>query len=228
MRNAKTILALALGCAVGLLAQSIYVPVNAPHAQKLVVETEKAHPELQKLGLHVIPPGQTEYAIVANTFPSKIGKKSSAADLAVLTTGKATVKNDDRGKFFDLCLPISDAAGRSIGITVMEIPYSHAKDSTEALAKATAVRDQMQKQIASQAQLFEETTAPLALIETVSLPAAVKGHFRSCWRGPQARPVVCDARGLSCRACPRPRHRKAPGYDQRNLEAARCSLSRGS
>ena len=177
MRNAKTILALALGCAVGLLAQSIYVPVNAPHAQKLVVETEKAHPELQKLGLHVIPPGQTEYAIVANTFPSKIGKKSSAADLAVLTTGKATVKNDDRGKFFDLCLPISDAAGRSIGITVMEIPYSHAKDSTEALAKATAVRDQMQKQIASQAQLFEETTAPLALIETVSLPAAVKGHF---------------------------------------------------
>ncbi len=168
---------LALAGAAGLAAQSIYLPVNAPAAQKLVVQTEKTHPELQKLGLHAIPPGQPDYAIVANTFPSKIGKKSSAADLTVLTSGKATVKKDDRGKFFDLCLPISDAAGRGIGITVMEIPYSHAKDSGDALAKATAVRDQMQKQIASQAQLFEETTAPLALMETISLPAAVKGHF---------------------------------------------------
>ncbi len=177
MSNAERMLTLALAGAAGLLAQSIYVPVNAPHAQKLVVETEKAHPELQKLGLHVIPPGQTEYAIVANTFPSKIGKKSSAADLAVLTSGKAAVKNDDRGKFFDLCLPISDAEEHSIGITVMEIPYSDAKDAGEALAKATVVRDQMQKKIASRAQLFEETTEPLALIETVSLPVAVKGHF---------------------------------------------------
>ena len=123
MRNAKTILALALGCAVGLLAQSIYVPVKRLTRRSWSSRPEKAHPELQKLGLHVIPPGQTEYAIIANTFPSKIGKKSSAADLTVLTTGKATVKSDDRGKFFDLCLPISDSAGRPIGITVMEIPY---------------------------------------------------------------------------------------------------------
>lgn len=177
MLKAKRTLPLALAAAAGLLAQSNYIPVNAPAAQKLVVETKNAHPELQKLGLHAVPPGQSEYAIVANAIPNKIGKKSSAADLAVASSKKATVRNDERGKFFDLCLPIADAAGRSIGITVMEIPYAFAKDSAAALAKATIVRDQMQKQIASGAQLFEDTTAPLAQMDTISLPAGVKGRF---------------------------------------------------
>src|SRR5580692_12308068 len=94
--------------AAALAAQTIYLPVNAPYAQNLVVATKNAHAELQKLGLHAIAPGQSDYAIVANAITSKIGKKSSPADLAVLTTGKASVKRDEKGKFFDLCLPISD------------------------------------------------------------------------------------------------------------------------
>ena len=85
-------------------AQTVYFPVNAPYAQDLVVATKNAHPELQKLGLHAIPPGQSDYAIIANAITSKIGKKSSAADLTVVRTGKATVKRDEAGKFFDLCL----------------------------------------------------------------------------------------------------------------------------
>ena len=104
----KMTLAAAVAC--GLFAQSVYLPVNAPYAQSLVIATKNAHPELQKLGLHAIPPGQSDYAIVANAIPSKIGKKSSAPDLAVLSSGKASVKRDETGKFFDLCLPISDAA----------------------------------------------------------------------------------------------------------------------
>src|ERR1700691_1794850 len=93
-----------------LAAQTIYVPVNAPYAQDLVVATKKAHPELQKLGIHAVPPGESDYAIIANAITSKIGKKSSAADLTVGHTGKATVKRDEAGKFFDLCLPIADSA----------------------------------------------------------------------------------------------------------------------
>src|SRR5580698_5639792 len=146
---------------VTLAAQSIYIPVNAPYAQALIVETKNAHSELQKLGLHAVPPGASDYAIVANGIPSKIGKKSSAADLAVLQTGKATVKRDEPGKFFDLCLPIADSAGHPIGMTVMEIPFAYAKDADDALAKASAVRDQLQARIASHAQLFEESDAPL-------------------------------------------------------------------
>ncbi len=174
MRKFSLLLA---ACAAPLVAQTIYIPVDAPFAQELVVATKNAHPELQKLGLHAIPPGQHDYAIVANAITSKIGKKSSAADLTVLQTGKATVKRDDAGKFFDLCLPIADSSGRPVGMTVMEIPFSFAKGADNALAKAAAVRDRLQSNIASQAQLFEETDTPLKPIDTIALPAGVKGRF---------------------------------------------------
>jgi len=170
-----TLLSAAAVAALG--AQSIYVPVNAPFAQNLVVTTKNAHPELQKLGLHAIPPGQSDYAIVANAITGKIGKKSSAADLTVVNTGKATVKRDEAGKFYDLCLPIADSSGHAIGITVMEIPFAFAKDADDALAQAAAIRDQMQANIAGRVQLFEQTDAPLKRLDAISLPAAVKGRF---------------------------------------------------
>jgi DNA-binding beta-propeller fold protein YncE len=170
-------MAVAATLASGLIAQNVYLPVNAPYAQALVVATKNAHPELQKLGLHAVAPGQSDYVIIANAITSKIGKKSSPADLAVLTTGKATVKRDEKGRFFDLCLPISDASKRPIGITVMEIPFAFAKEENDALKKAEGVRDGMQAKIASRSQLFKETAAPLQPLDTISLSSAVKGHF---------------------------------------------------
>lgn len=170
-------LMLAAAVPVALPAQSAYVPVNAPYAQSLVVATKTAHPELQKLGLHAIPPGQHDYAIIANAIPSKIGKKSSPADLSVLTSGKPRVERNDKGKFFDLCLPIADTSGNSVGITVMEIPYASATDADDAMAKAIAVRDEMQKKITSHDQLFETTDVPLQLSQTISLGEGISGHF---------------------------------------------------
>jgi DNA-binding beta-propeller fold protein YncE len=160
-----------------LSAQAEYVPVNAPYAQNLVLAAKKAHPELQKLGLHAIAPGQQDYAIVGNNFPSKIGKKSSASDLAVIKSGKPSIRNNEAGRFFDLCLPLSDVEGRPIGITVMEIPYTFASNAEQALAKATTVRDELRDKITNNAQLFEVTSSPLKAFQTVSLPAAVKGRF---------------------------------------------------
>jgi DNA-binding beta-propeller fold protein YncE len=177
MLKLTQMMAVAATLAGGLMAQSIYVPVNAPYAQALVVATKNAHPELQKLGLHAIAAGQSDYVIITNAITSKIGKKSSPADLAVLTTGRPTVKRDEKGKFFDLCLPISDASKRSLGITVMEIPFAFAKDENDALKKAEGVRDAMQGKIVSQSQLFQETTAPLQPLDKTSLSSAVKGHF---------------------------------------------------
>ena len=72
-----------------LPAATVYVPVNAPYAQNLLIKTKNAHPELQKLGLHAIPPGQQDYAIIASPITSKIGKKSSEADLSVLSLREA-------------------------------------------------------------------------------------------------------------------------------------------
>ena len=84
MSKFSNLVALLLAGTAGLTAQTVYVPVNAPYAQELVVTVKNAHPELQKLGLHAIPPGQTDYAIIANAITSKIGKKSSPADLTVV------------------------------------------------------------------------------------------------------------------------------------------------
>jgi DNA-binding beta-propeller fold protein YncE len=170
-------MAVAATLAGGLMAQNVYVPVNAAYAQALVVGTKNMHPELQKLGLHAVAPGQSDYVIIANAITSKIGKKSSPADLAVLSTGRATVKRDEKGKFFDLCLPISDASKRPIGITVMEIPFAFAKDENDALKKGEDVRDRMQGKIASHSQLFQETAAPLLPLDSIPLSSAVKGHF---------------------------------------------------
>src|SRR5215471_19621415 len=110
------LLILMVGAASALEAQPVYLPVNAPFPQEIIMATMKAHPELQKLGLHAIPPGFSDYAIIASNFPSKIGKKSSDADRVVVKSGKPAVQPNDRGKFFDLCLPFDDAKGVRIGI----------------------------------------------------------------------------------------------------------------
>jgi len=156
--------------------QTANISIDAPYAQNLIVTSKAAHPELQKLGLHVIPPDQQDYFIIANAIPSKIGKKSSDGDLAVIKSQKPAVKNVDKDKFFDLGLPASDSSGRPIGKCVMEIPYAFAKDSQDAVAKATVVRDELQRKIESRAQLFEKSE-PLSLKESIELPSTVKGAF---------------------------------------------------
>jgi DNA-binding beta-propeller fold protein YncE len=166
-RQLCTIAAVA-SVALALYAQENYISVKAPYAQTLVVNTKAAHPELQKLGLHAVPPGQHDYAIIANGIPNKIGKKSSTNDLIVVKTGKPTVKKNDKDKFFDLALPMADATGKQFGLTVMEIPFKFAKDSDEALAKATVVRDQMQSRIPTFSRLFEEADA-LKPLQTTQL-----------------------------------------------------------
>jgi hypothetical protein len=172
-------LTLAATTSIAAHAQTAYVPVSAPYAQEIVLAAIKAHSELQKLGLHAIPPEQKDYAIIANGIPSKIGKPSSDADLVVLHTSKPTVKRDEKGKFFDLCLPISDASGNALGITVMEIPYAHASSEEDALAKAAIVRDELQHKITNHDQLFESTDVALKSIDTISLGAQGKrfDHF---------------------------------------------------
>jgi hypothetical protein len=129
---------LIVACVSSLFGQPANISVSAPYAQNLIVATKAAHPELQKLGLHAIPPGQRDYFIIANGIPTKIGKKSSTADLTVIDSGKPSVKNNDAGKFFDLGLPVNDAMGRPIGMCVMEIPYAFAKDASDVVKQRAA------------------------------------------------------------------------------------------
>ncbi len=152
--------------------------VSAPYAQYLLTTAISAHLELQKMGLHVVPPGSEDESIIACSVPSKIGKKSSPGDLAVEHTGKASVKTNTEGSFYDLALPLSDAGQHSIGMIVMEMRFSGASSPEDAVHKAEAIRDAMQTRIASRDALFANApaSAPLVLLRTTPLSDIV-GDF---------------------------------------------------
>jgi hypothetical protein len=136
---------------------STYMHVHAPFAEDLVNKVKTAHnDELVKLGIHAVPPGETDNVIIANITPSKIGKKSSEGDMKNLATGKPVAKRLEKDKTFDLLLPLTDAKGRDLdgGFVVMEVPFTKADNEEEAIKIGVAIRDDIQKQIPSKKALY--------------------------------------------------------------------------
>lgn len=152
--------------------------VEAHFAQSLVNQTMSSHPELQKLGLHAIPPGKQEDEIIACSVPSKIGKKSSPADLAVEQSRKASVKTNTQGAFYDLALPWQDASQHPLGMIVMEMKLNAAPSEQEAITKAEAIRDGISAKIPTLAAMFADAphSDPLVLLSTTKMPDIV-GDF---------------------------------------------------
>lgn len=137
---------------------STYMHVHAPFAQSLVMK-EKADrgDQLVKLGIHAVPPGETDNVIIANITPTKNGKKSSAADLKKLAGGKPVAVRLDKDHTFDLLIPMTDANGGDLsgGFVVMEIPYTKAKNEEEAIRIGVSVRDDLQRQIPNKEALYQ-------------------------------------------------------------------------
>jgi hypothetical protein len=136
---------------------STYMRVNAPYAQALVDKVKSHHDEIVKLGLHAVPPGETDNVIIANVTRTKNGKKSSKADLEKLATGKPTAVRIDKDQVFDLLIPMTDSHGGDLngGFVVMEVPYDRASNEEQALKIGVAIRDEMQTQIPSKAALYQ-------------------------------------------------------------------------
>jgi hypothetical protein len=130
-------------------------PVNAPFAERLLLSTLSTHSELRKMGLHAVPPGQTDSLIIANANSSRIGIKSTSGDLDAVKDGKTYCSRKDNGDFYNLKLPLLDAAGQRIGILVMEMPFTSAADNVDAVAKAEAIRAELAKQIPGLKRLFQ-------------------------------------------------------------------------
>jgi hypothetical protein len=134
-----------------------YIQIDAPMAQRLIVAEKTKHREIKKLGLHAVPPGATDNAIIASDTPSKVGKKSSPADMEHLAAAKPLVLRIDKEKIFDLMLPITDATGGDLngGFVVMEVPFENAADEQQALKIGIAIRDEIQSEITSKAALYQ-------------------------------------------------------------------------
>jgi hypothetical protein len=134
-----------------------YIHVSAPFAQSLTVKTKAKHPEIAKLGLHATPPSATDNAIIGSNIPSKLGKKSSPADMEKLAENKPIAVRVEKDKIYDLLLPITDAKGGDLGggFVVMEVPFSNASSEDDALKIGVAIRNEMQRKIHSKAALYQ-------------------------------------------------------------------------
>lgn len=134
-----------------------YIQVDAPNAQRLVVAEKTRHPEIVKLGLHAKPPAASDNVIIANDITSKIGKKSSAADMQKLAAGKAVAVRIEKDSIYDLLLPITDAHGGDLdgGFVVMEVPFAKASSEQQALQIGVIIRDELQAQIDNKAALYQ-------------------------------------------------------------------------
>jgi len=136
---------------------STYMKVNAPLAQSILVKVKAHHDDIVKLGLHAVPPGETDNVIIANITPSKNGKKSSDKDIEKLAEAKPIAVRIDKDKVFDLLIPITDANGGDLsgGFVVMEVPYSKAADEAAAIKIGVGIRDEVQAMIPSKAAMYQ-------------------------------------------------------------------------
>lgn len=137
-------------------AAEVPQPVNAPRALRLDLAMMSAHPDLRKMGLHAVPPGAKDSVIIANANTSRIGYKSSQGDLDAVKDGKTFSMKRDDGAFFNAKLPLKDSSGRVIGMLVMEIPFTSAKDQDDAVHEAEEIRQELAGQIPDYQSLFQD------------------------------------------------------------------------
>jgi hypothetical protein len=129
-------------------------PVNAPYALQIVEEEQTQHPTLRRMGLHAIPPGQQTMVIIANVNETRIGVHTSASDFAGTKDGKITGPRINDGQFFNMKMPMFDAQGKTIGILVMEIPWTDAANEQDAARQAESIRAEIAKKIPAVDALF--------------------------------------------------------------------------
>lgn len=135
-------------------AKPAKVHVDAPFAQYVVVKERAAHPEIQKLGLHAVPPEQTQNVIIASNLPEKIGKVSAASDLQLVASGEPQAQKIDDEGYWDTFVPFHDRSGKIIGFLVMEVPFSSAKTRDHAIEIGATIRNEFERRIPTLPSLF--------------------------------------------------------------------------
>jgi hypothetical protein len=152
------VIVLVMGCCLGAVAAQSGAPAATnTYAQKLVDEFTAKHVRLISMGIHAKAPNSSEYLIVAHTIKKNIGKKSEEEDLVTMRTGKPDGPNDLGGGIYDVIMPLHDASGQTIGAAVVHVKPGPGDPKAEAMKLALEYRDELAKQIPSNAKLFEST-----------------------------------------------------------------------
>ncbi len=124
------------------------------HAQKLAVDALSRYPEVVELAMHVTPPKGKDSIIVASNF-GRIGKKSDADDVKVIGSAQPIAGPAAQGKRYRVVLVLRDVANKTVGALGVGFRYKVGDDQKALLAKAEALRDELQKRIPSLESLVE-------------------------------------------------------------------------
>jgi len=128
---------------------------NKIYAQQLVSELVARNPDLGGAGLHAIPPGGTDYEIVAQ-LRDLIGKKSSADDLDVINRDATKIYPFviDGSPRFSALAPLRDRAGNVIGLAVLSFHRRPGVDKLTVHTRLEAILAELATRIPDRSALF--------------------------------------------------------------------------
>lgn len=118
------------------------------HAQKIVDEALVRHADLTVLALRGPVKGHEGLLVLGSTF-GRHGKAADADDLEVLRSEEPLSGPRSGGKRFGIDMQLRDANGRAVGTMNVGYPYREGDDTKALVARALALRDEIQKRIPS-------------------------------------------------------------------------------
>jgi hypothetical protein len=123
-------------------------------AQTLVDEALLRHPEITVLALRARAGASSDLVLLGSTF-GRHGKKADGDDLKVLEATSPTTGVYSNGRRFGVDMALHDSAGVAVGTMNVGYPYRKGEDTKPLLARAVALRDDLQKRIAAAPGLDE-------------------------------------------------------------------------
>lgn len=137
-------------------------PAHKIYAQKLSDEIMAAHPELQSVTFHGVPPGMKEvYTMFAGSYPERIGNVDDPDDIDVMKKGITIVdprwhRPKDTVKRFVVQEPLRDKSGENVGLIVYAFKTANGSKGERYYTDAAfKMRDDLQAKVPSYAALFE-------------------------------------------------------------------------
>lgn len=137
-------------------------PPHEIYAQQLSDQIMAAHPELQSVTFHGVPPGRSEvYTMFAGSYLDRIGNPDDPDDIDVIKKGITIVdprwhRTKDVVKRFVVQEPLRDISGENVGLIVYAFKTADgSKGERYYTDAAMRMRDELQARIPSYAALYE-------------------------------------------------------------------------
>jgi hypothetical protein len=143
-------------------AKNWKAPAQKIYAQKLSDEIMAAHPDLQSVTFHGVPPGEKDvFTMFAGSYPERIGNPDDPDDIDVIKKGITIIdprwhRPNDAVKRFVVQEPLRDKTGENVGLIVYAFKTANgSKGEVYYTNAAMKMRDELQPRIPSYAALFD-------------------------------------------------------------------------